>query len=123
VNIPSETTINADYPSLSTVFRNLISNAIKYSQNDSKISIGYSVKGNRNYFEIKDQGLGISEEKIKALFTLDKKSQKGTMGEKGTGLGLILCKELVELHGGEIKINSSIGNGTTVTFYIPNELS
>jgi len=122
-NIPSETLVKADHSAISTILRNLISNAIKYSQENDKITLDYQTKLDKHYFEIKDEGLGINEETISTLFELNKKSRKGTLGEKGTGLGLILCKELVEMHKGEIFVKSKVNIGTSVTFYIPKSIT
>ena len=72
--------------------------------------------------EIRDTGIGIPAEKLPNLFRIDAKYQQaGTAGEKGTGLGLILCKEFVEKHGGKIWVESEVGKGTTVWFTLPKE--
>ncbi|NJO90260.1 MAG: HAMP domain-containing histidine kinase [Chloroflexia bacterium] len=72
--------------------------------------------------QIKDQGTGISEENLKKLFRIDVKFKStGTSGEKGTGLGLVLCKEFVEKNHGQIKVESALGKGSTFGFTIPKK--
>jgi signal transduction histidine kinase len=69
---------------------------------------------------VKDDGVGISEENIAKIFRIDSKHKtSGTMGEKGTGLGLILCKEFVEKHGGKIEVKSEVGKGSEFSFTLP----
>lgn len=119
-NIPSDLEVYADVSSFSTILRNLISNAIKFSNRNSEISI-LALKNNGNvHVEIQDQGVGMSVEKVSKLFSLEKKSQQGTAGERGTGLGLILCKDLVELNKGTIYVKSKEGEGSTFSFAIPS---
>lgn len=106
----------ADKNMITTVIRNLISNAIKFTKNGG-ISV-YSDKYD-NYIKISitDTGEGIEKENIKKLFTIeDNISTKGTDGERGTGLGLILCKEFVEKNGGKIWVESEVGKGSTFYF-------
>lgn len=114
--------IVADLASFSTIFRNLISNAIKYSQEGQVVEIRSYLKDKATFFTIKDNGVGIEKKVLNKLFTLEKRSLKGTKGEKGTGLGLVLCKEMVELHQGSIKIESEVGIGTTVTIEFPQKI-
>ncbi|MCB1178721.1 MAG: HAMP domain-containing histidine kinase, partial [Leptospiraceae bacterium] len=116
-NIPM---IFADKNILSTVIRNLLSNGIKFSNKDGFISINSYIKDGMCFISIKDSGIGISNSDQKKLFKLEENfSTPGTGKEKGTGLGLVLCKELIELHGGKISIDSEIGKGTKVSFWIP----
>ncbi|PJZ84361.1 PAS domain-containing sensor histidine kinase [Leptospira harrisiae] len=113
--IPNTQTIFADLYMIETVIRNLISNAIKYSNVNTEITIGVSHKD--SIFFIKDQGVGMVKEQIENLFRVDHKfSTKGTAQESGTGLGLILCKEFLEKQGGKIWVESESGFGST--FYI-----
>ena len=83
------------------------------------MSISSKEKDNKVFIIINDTGTGIHAEKLERLFTTDKKSTKGTAGEKGSGLGLMLCKELVELNKGSINAVSQLGQGTTFTFSVP----
>jgi signal transduction histidine kinase len=112
-------TLFADESALSTVLRNLLANAIKFSHPNSTVTI--SAKSNDEFAEItiSDTGTGMTEKQVSTLFSLDKKSTTGTSGEKGTGLGLILCKELVELNKGTLRIESIEGEGTHCHFTIP----
>jgi len=119
---PDALIIEADSPSFNTILRNLISNAIKFSHPNSKIFLSAEKLNGKTTFTVKDQGIGIEREKLASLFTLNKKSNKGTAGEKGTGLGLILCKDLVELNKGKISVESEIGKGATFSFTIPELL-
>lgn len=115
--------IYADENLLNTIFRNLISNAIKFTENNGTISI--LATSDDNYknqilFSVIDSGIGISEEKINTIFNEDEIiSSKGTKGEKGTGLGLMLCKEFVEINKGAIWIESIKNSGTTINFTVP----
>ncbi|MCD4833346.1 MAG: PAS domain-containing sensor histidine kinase [Bacteroidales bacterium] len=109
--------INAD--SIKTVMRNLLSNSIKFSHKNSQIEINSKILKNSNTIEIsiKDKGVGISEENIDKLFKIETSfSTYGTEKEKGTGLGLILCKELVEKNGGTIRVESEEDSGSTFFF-------
>lgn len=110
--------ISADKNMLATILRNLISNAIKFTNKLGTVSIS-SENHNNNLLKISisDNGVGISEDIIDDLFKVDKSSStNGTENETGTGLGLILCKEFVEKHGGEIWVNSQLGKGSTFSF-------
>ncbi len=108
--------------SIKTVIRNLLSNALKFSYQDSKIEINSNVIENNKFVEIsvKDNGIGIPKEYIDKLFKIGSTfSTYGTDKEKGTGLGLILCKELIEKNGGSIRADSEEDKGSTFYFTIP----
>ena len=110
--------VKGDYVMLNTVIRNLVSNAIKFTPGGGKIIIGNK---NENKDEVlcyvKDSGIGITPENKKKLFRVDQGfSSKGTNQEKGTGLGLIISKEFIEKHGGEIGVESKPNEGTTFYF-------
>jgi signal transduction histidine kinase len=112
--------IFADKNMILTVLRNLISNAMKFTQPKGIISIKCSV--NKSFLQVSviDSGIGISEINIQKLFRIDTQySTLGTDQEKGTGLGLLLCKEFVEKHGGKIWVESEIGKGSKFTFSLP----
>jgi signal transduction histidine kinase len=106
---------------ISAVIRNLLSNAVKYTPLGGKISI-YIYKGvQETRLTIEDNGIGMSEDKINELFKIDNTySQKGTNGEFGTGLGLILCKEFIEKNSGKISVRSQAGKGSAFTITIPS---
>ncbi len=115
--------VTADQDMLSTIIRNLLSNAIKYTPKGGEIDIYALMK--RTVFEIviRDSGVGISKENQLKLFDIsDSSSTKGTKNETGTGLGLVLCKEFVEKHGGKIWVISETGQGSAFHFTIPFKL-
>lgn len=113
--------VTADLPMVKTVLRNLISNAIKYTNIGGEISINASENKQFVDVTVKDNGIGISSEVQRKLFKIDTfHSTPGTNNEKGTGLGLLLCKEFIELHGGNIRIESEPGKGSRFTFTLPH---
>ncbi len=106
----------ADPDMIMAVVRNVVSNAIKFSPVESQIEISARMSNNMIYLSISDHGEGIPEDILNRLFTLDPRVQRsGTMGEKGTGLGLTLCKEFMELNQGDIKAISETGKGSLFT--------
>lgn len=118
-NISTETMVFADESALSTIIRNLVNNALKFTPENGIIRISEVVKDDKIFIEINDTGTGISAEKLPKLFALERTSTDGTAGEKGSGLGLMLCKELVELNKGTIKAISELGKGSTFIFSVP----
>ena len=103
-----------------TVFRNLIANSIKFSFPNGCISISSSIEDSFLNISIKDGGIGISKENMDKLFISDINfSTKGTFEEKGSGLGLIICKEFIEKNNGKIFVESEIKKGTTFTVSLP----
>jgi len=110
----------ADVQMTETVIRNLISNAIKFSYSGGIIRISCENSGMFRIFRIADSGTGMNEQVKKNLFKFkENNSVRGTSGEKGTGLGLVLCKEFVELNKGSIDINSNPDEGTEVVVCLP----
>lgn len=118
-NISTETMVFADESALSTIIRNLVNNAIKFTPENGIIRISEAIKDDKIFIEINDTGTGISAEKLPKLFAIERTSTDGTAGEKGSGLGLMLCKELVELNKGTIRAISELGKGTTFVFSVP----
>ena len=117
-------TVFADENAIFTVLRNLVSNAIKFTPREGKIQVKGEWVDNKSFVKISviDTGIGIPKEVAQNLFKLDNKySTKGTEGEKGTGLGLIICKEFVEQNGGNIGVETNEGKGTTFWFTLPSE--
>jgi signal transduction histidine kinase len=113
-------TVYADEETLNTVLRNLLSNAIKYSYCGNTIDIFVLPTNNKTTIKITDYGVGIPKNKINTLFDLENaQSLPGTNEETGTGLGLILCKEFIELNGGKIDVDSKEGEFTTFSISIP----
>ncbi|MDY0279405.1 MAG: HAMP domain-containing sensor histidine kinase [Salinivirgaceae bacterium] len=110
----------ADENTLTTIFRNIISNAIKFSHNNSTIDISVTENEKVAIIIVTDHGIGISVEDLEKLFKIDQNPTRiGTAKEKGTGLGLILCKEFAELNKGTIKVESTLGKGSSFTLTIP----
>ncbi len=119
-DIPNKIPLFADKNMISTVIRNLISNAIKFTGEGGEIIISAKKDTDEILFSVKDNGLGIAPNRIKKLFRIDtNESTYGTNNEKGTGLGLILCKEFVEKHGGSIWVESELGKGSEFFFTLP----
>lgn len=118
--IPADIIVLSDKSILSTVIRNIVSNAIKFTPKNGSINISAVNKNRFTEIIIKDNGIGIPPENINTLFNVSEKtSTHGTEGETGTGLGLVLCKEFVELQKGSIRVESEVGKGTSVYFTIP----
>jgi len=120
-SITPGTLVYADCQMLNVIIRNLLSNAIKFSNKGSSVIIS-SCEKNESALEIafKDFGIGMSKKTKETLFSLGAvNSQDGTGGETGTGLGLMLCKEYIEKHGGKIRVESEEGKGSTFYFSLP----
>ena len=112
--------IYTDKNMLMTILRNLISNAIKFTNKGGRVEISAISKENHNEIVVADNGTGIKAEIKNSLFTLtDKITTRGTANESGSGLGLILCKEFVEKHGGTIWVESEVGRGSSFHFTLP----
>ena len=113
----------ADPYMVDAIIRNLVNNAIKFTPSGGSITIRYSVTpDNFAHIDIIDTGVGMAPQTAEKLFSLsDNVTTSGTNGEKGTGLGLLLCKELVERSGGEISIESELDKGSTFSFTLPLE--
>lgn len=110
----------ADENLYNTVLRNLISNAIKFSRIGSVIHVTAGVKNNMIEVSVADSGVGIRQENLEKLFMVDSTfTTKGTLNEKGTGLGLVLCKEFVEINKGSIWAESELEKGSTFYFTLP----
>jgi len=122
-SVPENLKIIADKNILSIVIRNLVSNALKYNFHGGKIIVSASIINHRLHCTISDNGIGISKNAINKLFELaSTSSTPGTDNEKGTGLGLILCKDFIEKHNGKISVESEIGVGSDFWFEIPQFL-
>jgi CheY-like chemotaxis protein len=118
--LPHKASVFADKEMISTVLRNLISNAIKFTMPGGNIVISATEKQNEIIFSVSDDGVGISESSIEKLFRIDQTySTTGTYKETGTGLGLILCKEFVEKHNGKIWVESEEKKGSIFYFTLP----
>lgn len=115
--------IFADMVSMSSILRNLISNAIKFSKIGEKIIIKVEEDDKSIRLCVSDYGVGIPREIINQLFTLERPSISGTLNEKGSGLGLILTKELTEKNDGTIEVESTINVGTTFILSFPKVIA
>lgn len=121
VETDKEILIEVDVPKFSQVLNNLLSNAIKFTHNGGKIILR-AFKNSQGYLEIHviDSGIGIPPDKVENLFkSYQQVHQSGTAGEKGTGLGLTVCKKMIEAHGGNISVKSEINTGTDFTITLP----
>jgi len=122
MTIPPQETVYADRQAVTTVLRNLFANAIKYTPAGGTIRVTARVDRDRQEITVTDPGVGIAEEDIDKLFRIDvHHSTPGTGNEKGTGLGLILCREFVEKNHGEISVRSSPGKGSAFIFTLPRD--
>jgi signal transduction histidine kinase/ligand-binding sensor domain-containing protein len=122
-SIPENIKIVADQNMIKTIIRNLISNAIKFTHRNGKVEV--MVRAENQYYNISvsDTGIGMTDDIIAKIFRIDSDlSTPGTDNERGTGLGLFLCKEFVEKHNGKIWVESISGKGSTFTFSLPSSL-
>lgn len=113
--------VYADMLMIQIVVRNLLSNAIKFCYEDCEIDISSVYKDGQMLLSISDNGTGIKEEALNRLFGGENISTRGTMNEKGTGLGLMVCKEFMERNDGRITVESEYGKGTKFNLFIPIE--
>lgn len=119
-SIQPNTIILADEQMLNSILENLISNAIKFTYPGGTIKIEYEKKERHHEIKVIDTGIGIKEQDVVKLFKIDNTfTNDGTANEKGTGLGLIIAKEMVEKHGGYISVESVFGEGSVFYFGIP----
>ena len=119
--LPKQIPVYGDKAMIDTIIRNLVSNALKFTERGGSIHISAERRPNDVKVWVIDTGVGISQQIIEKIFTIDSNcSTPDTQGEKGTGLGLVLCKELIEKHGGTLEIESEPGKGSTFHFTIPN---
>lgn len=118
--LPGQRLVFVDKDMMATVLRNLISNAIKFTNAGGEIVISVNQDSENLIVTVSDNGVGIRSDAMDKLFIIEKSySTVGTNDEKGTGLGLILCKEFVEKHGGNIWAESEFGKGSKFHFSIP----
>ncbi len=118
--INERTNVFADPNMVSTIIRNLITNAVKFTHKGGEVVISSKKKGNFVEVTVKDSGIGMNEDISSKLFNMKAHhSTKGTEEEGGTGLGLILCKEFVERHGGSIWVESEVDKGSSFRFTLP----
>jgi len=119
-DIPIGTTAWCDENTVTIVIRNLLSNAVKFTPREGEISMSFSLVGDFVEVKVADTGVGISLEKLNQInHGIEINSSEGTDHEKGTGLGLILCKELVHLNHGKFAVESELQKGSCFTFTLP----
>jgi signal transduction histidine kinase len=110
----------ADEDMLKTVLRNLVSNAIKFTNNGGAINVNATQTDSNVIISVSDNGIGIPPENLAKLFSISEVlTTNGTAKETGTGLGLLLCKEFVDKHQGKIWVESQIGKGSDFKFTLP----
>jgi len=119
-NVNNTSLVFADEDMIFSVVQNLLSNAIKFTSNEGSIEFTSVVKSKEVEISIADTGVGIKEEDLQKLFRIDSHhTTYGTSDEKGNGLGLLLCKEMIERNRGKIWVTSKVGKGTTFSFTLP----
>ncbi len=120
-NIPKNILVMADENMLNTIFRNLIYNGMKFTNEGGKVSVTAYEENKFIKIIVEDNGIGIDENTKSKLFEHDfNKSKNGTAGESGTGLGLIICKDFIEKLGGNIYVESQLNKGTRFIFTLPS---
>ena len=121
INVPSAQLVFADIQIMRSLIRNLVFNAIKFTNRGGKITLkAIPVSGDLIEISISDTGIGMDKDLLTNLFLLDGQTgRKGTAGESGTGLGLIISKELIEKQGGNIWAESEEGKGSVFFFTVP----
>lgn len=120
IQCPERLSVYADIDMIKTIIRNLVSNAIKFTRHDGNIKVVAELKGEMAKVSVIDDGIGMDEEAMNNLFVTQLiRTEIGTDGERGTGLGLLICKEFVERNKGELKVESQKGIGSTFSFTIP----
>ena len=117
--IESDVAIYADASGFQTILRNLVANAIKFTEPEGRVTVAASREGAQVRLTVQDTGRGMSAEKVAGLFGLERNSERGTAGERGTGLGLTLVKELTELNQGSILVRSEPGRGSAFMVLLP----
>jgi signal transduction histidine kinase len=120
-SVGSDLHVTADFEMVKTIFRNLINNAIKYTNTNGSVFIAATEGKKFVKIEISDNGIGMSIKTKGKLFKIDEiHSISGTNNEQGTGLGLLFCKEFIDLHGGKILVESEPGIGSVFRFTLPH---
>ena len=122
-DIPAKLQTFADLHMIQTIIRNLVSNAVKYTAKGGRVELLAKTNHDKSLeITVKDNGIGMNKEMIVNLFHLDQNTNRpGTEGEPSTGLGLIICKEFIEKHGGKIWVESSEGEGSAFHFTLPGK--
>lgn len=119
-NIDADCIVYADKDMIQLIIRNLISNAVKFCKRGANITLSSQTDGNTSIISFTDTGIGISESDIKKLFEMDTFTTRGTDNERGTGIGLLLCKDFIEKNRGKIWATSELSTGSKFYFQIQN---
>ena len=120
VKINPDYKVHTDHNIFSAVLRNLVTNAVKFSKIKDRIIIDAFEKEENIIVTVEDNGTGIPKNQLENLFILrTSKNSKGTAAESGTGLGLVICREFVEIYGGKIWVESELGKGSKFYFTVP----
>lgn len=119
IEIAPDTTVFADTEMLQLIIRNLISNAIKFTSTEGFIKVKAFNRNHKCIFEVTDNGIGIADQEQENIFSHKIKSKTGTMNEKGSALGLIICRDYVMMQNGQISLESKEGKGTTFFVVLP----
>jgi two-component system, sensor histidine kinase and response regulator len=118
--MPEGLTIYADYRMIETVLRNLLTNALKFTNSGGSIEVSVCQRETQVEITVSDTGIGIPPDSLSKLFRIDSKYQRpGTASEEGSGLGLVLCKELVEKNNGTIRVESAVNQGSRFIVSLP----
>jgi signal transduction histidine kinase len=121
IDIEDDAAIFGDPDMIKTILRNLLTNAIKFTRENGVVKIHLTTSGEESILAVEDNGTGISKEKLAAIFSTDKPyTSQGTSRESGSGLGLVLCRDLTEKHGGRIEVNSEKDKGTEFRVILPS---
>lgn len=122
VDAPEGLKIHTDPNILEIILQNILTNAIKYTKKDGVVSVSVYETLNHVVFEVVDQGIGMTKAELKRLEEgISGQSKPGTMGERGSGLGLLIVRDFLELLGGSISIDSQHNKGTTVKIFLPKK--
>ena len=117
---PAGLQVYADFAAVQAVLRNLLGNAVKFTLPGGRVTIAAQAAGGMTEISVDDTGVGIPESRLASLFEIiPDRSTTGTAGEAGTGLGLILCQDLIERSGGRIAVESRLGRGSRFTVALP----
>lgn len=119
-NVSDDVMVVADYKEIEFVIRNLINNAIKYTHPDGQVSVTTHLNGDKLKIDIIDNGIGIPSYRLPIIFELDQiRSTAGTKNEAGSGLGLVVCHDLITKNKGQIKVESELGHGSKFSILLP----
>lgn len=123
LNIAEEHVIFADYNMFDTVVRNLLSNSVKFTEYNGSVTVSSVIHDAEIVISVSDTGVGMSDDQLQRLFKLDKDNiSVGTAGERGTGLGLVICRDFIEANKGKINVTSKPGAGTTFYISLPKSV-